>query len=1761
VAWNPRTADAWQGGMRRDVGAGNVPGFHILTSPPGQQAPIQHINYTPATNEVHGRGVLAPQDQLNYTLLPDEAVPNSMVGAGGGFSAGAGANIGTGMVGAGQAHGTPPITPTVPGQERVTGRYAPPASMASGQTSPGTPPLRPNPYLTGPAPRPSPSSPMQATFSNRSQMAGVNAGWGRDAGRGAVGTGQEANPLSQLPIIGPLFGGSSPQQGDAAPPPAASTPVPTDPDTAARQALTAQGFSGAPAATDPASAPAPAGDTSPLPTAPDAPPPDPSQGQGQAPPMVDESTGQQLMIPAGGQLDWEKDSSGNPKDAGTVSIHMPDGSVVPYGTYTYTPLGGMKVAAYKSASSAQANPYYISPAGPAGTAVLNQSTGEYMIIPGSQQPPQGQAVQAGGAGTLIYDPYTGGWKTVPGSQAQAEADLATSNFNIGQSAYQLTHPTPQIVGGNVITPPGASVDLSYPGGTQHVQGAALPAEAQGISNRAQDYLHSMDTQYPGGMIPPVDVAGDVQQQPPVQPTPAPQPQPNPQPTPTPPATPSIDESLGRVGGWAQSGSNLNLPPADEMRRSQAQAPAASPLAEPTAPQLSPPPTAAPQQDVLPAQVPASPSMPQLPSLPIPSVDLGGALGTARDALSAAGQKGLGFLKDTGQGLGAYAATEWLHQMNPDLYPSPSDEVLKGHWAQPQQDDDGGAGQDNGMFLGRGITPETGRGSTGVGWMPPRRTGAGHGNVGGSMSRSGMGGSGIGGGGGVGQEQQQNPYAAAALMAGESPGTPPLFNPALMQPVPLASDAEHQQQFQALRPPKQVGGSQDLMGGGQEGPTPPMPGPPGASPPAGSTGPSGWQPPVNPQDVQGIGHRFGQDMEQGEPQHSGVDLQASEGTGTLSPVDGFVTGVEHNPQGLGLTVVIQGKDGSQHRLGHLQHTDAYPGMQVRAGQQIAKVGSTGNTTGAHLHWGVKDQQGNPVDNTPALPPGMQDMPPAPGTQMMGPPGGTGGQAQVGAGIGRLSMGSPGAGVGEDKLPNYDYLGGEGVGRQDPVVDPSGPSESGFSGGWTGSLMGTPWSGGTRKFDRKIDLTGPPGAGQNEGDYDPSLNPKRLGPGETKVQGQGGDMRSDYVHIPDWYAGGAPYYDPQRDQKIAQNMQGYGLIPDNPVARPPQDLEPDPYPHTIRVQPGRGRDPYYGDSRNAGIVDNAGGTNINTGPGPSPGWAPPNVGELPSPGPAINTGPMPLPGPGVTNPGEIGAPPPAINTGPGPQPGVSVAAGDQPQYDPKQFQPYDAQVPAPTSLGLSGGSGGGGWPYVPLSPERWRGMTPQDITPQGTGQESSDARWDLYEAKDAGGFWGPRVGAGQSPPPTADPGLAQHLGTANPPTGTTATGEQIFDTPNGKRTRSQILAELQKAGWDGQGDPIQTYMRTSARGDNNYPINVAPDAALSAAQQRYQLQLQAQLQIQQLLAQLKGQAADRGQQVLIQQLSNAFADHQTLQQDQMQLLNSALSSPWLQELSGMSPIPGREGSRTGVPDILNQTSRLMQPYDVNQVVSQSPYAPPPVQDPTSLPGVPTLASPSFGPGAPNLGGDAPPLPGTSATGGGPPGGQPPAQPPAQPGGQPGAATTQAAQGDTSGGVYHSTMQPAGDQAGSLPSGFQWNADHTQVTNAQGQPTGWYVPTWEQWQAWSPWQKEAYRASIERYGTGAWNAMQDQMNTNFRKQGATNQSTNLTPLQASSADAPALAGAQMTADVLGQTANWPSQQGRQWSASHAPGVQQKITSGIAA
>ena len=97
-------------------------------------------------------------------------------------------------------------------------------------------------------------------------------------------------------------------------------------------------------------------------------------------------------------------------------------------------------------------------------------------------------------------------------------------------------------------------------------------------------------------------------------------------------------------------------------------------------------------------------------------------------------------------------------------------------------------------------------------------------------------------------------------------------------------------------------------------------------------------------------------------HTGVDLAAPEGTAVLAAADGTVTEYDYNEDDGYYLVLYHGMDdGSswQTRYSHLGSVKVQVGQKVVQGQEIAACGSTGNSTGPHLHWEVL-KDGEPVD---------------------------------------------------------------------------------------------------------------------------------------------------------------------------------------------------------------------------------------------------------------------------------------------------------------------------------------------------------------------------------------------------------------------------------------------------------------------------------------------------------------------------------------------------------------------------------------------------------------------------------------------------------------------------------------------------------------------------------------------------------------------------------------------------------------------------------
>ena len=86
-------------------------------------------------------------------------------------------------------------------------------------------------------------------------------------------------------------------------------------------------------------------------------------------------------------------------------------------------------------------------------------------------------------------------------------------------------------------------------------------------------------------------------------------------------------------------------------------------------------------------------------------------------------------------------------------------------------------------------------------------------------------------------------------------------------------------------------------------------------------------------------------------HNGVDLAAAQGTPIYAAKSGKVTVTSYQAGGAGYYVSINHGDGFSSVYMHMTHYIVSPGQYVTAGQVIGYVGSTGGSTGPHLHFGI------------------------------------------------------------------------------------------------------------------------------------------------------------------------------------------------------------------------------------------------------------------------------------------------------------------------------------------------------------------------------------------------------------------------------------------------------------------------------------------------------------------------------------------------------------------------------------------------------------------------------------------------------------------------------------------------------------------------------------------------------------------------------------------------------------------------------------------
>ena len=86
-------------------------------------------------------------------------------------------------------------------------------------------------------------------------------------------------------------------------------------------------------------------------------------------------------------------------------------------------------------------------------------------------------------------------------------------------------------------------------------------------------------------------------------------------------------------------------------------------------------------------------------------------------------------------------------------------------------------------------------------------------------------------------------------------------------------------------------------------------------------------------------------------HAGTDLGAAMGTPILAAATGQVEVADY-VGGYGITVILNHSSAQQTLYGHMSEVFVQPGQVVQQGTVIGRVGSTGNSTGPHLHFEVR-----------------------------------------------------------------------------------------------------------------------------------------------------------------------------------------------------------------------------------------------------------------------------------------------------------------------------------------------------------------------------------------------------------------------------------------------------------------------------------------------------------------------------------------------------------------------------------------------------------------------------------------------------------------------------------------------------------------------------------------------------------------------------------------------------------------------------------------
>ena len=106
-------------------------------------------------------------------------------------------------------------------------------------------------------------------------------------------------------------------------------------------------------------------------------------------------------------------------------------------------------------------------------------------------------------------------------------------------------------------------------------------------------------------------------------------------------------------------------------------------------------------------------------------------------------------------------------------------------------------------------------------------------------------------------------------------------------------------------------------------------------------------------------------------HSGIDYGCPSNTPILASGDGKVMYTGNDNDGYGKYIIIEHPDGKATLYAHLSKVICYIGKQVHQGEIIGYSGSTGNSTGPHLHfearekWNQWNTHRNPITFLPMM----------------------------------------------------------------------------------------------------------------------------------------------------------------------------------------------------------------------------------------------------------------------------------------------------------------------------------------------------------------------------------------------------------------------------------------------------------------------------------------------------------------------------------------------------------------------------------------------------------------------------------------------------------------------------------------------------------------------------------------------------------------------------------------------------------------------------